>query len=291
MRPALADDRRLSTRRERGALRRRLAMREKIARRCRPLPAKRAVAETDRATYQAMEALIHNLNTMHSRAGAQMPFSSINYGMDTSPEGRMVIKNVLLAHGGGPWQRRDAHLPHPDLPRQGGRQLQPRRARTTTCFKLACACQRQAAVPQLLLPGRALQPAILQGGPPRDRDRLHGLPHPRDGQRLRPQTGRSANGRGNLSFTSINLPRIAIKAKGNVDCFFEELDRKIDLVVEQLLERFEIQRAKKVRQLPLPHGAGRVAGLAKSWDLGRRGAARCSSTARCPSALSAWPKR
>ncbi|MEG1896426.1 MAG: anaerobic ribonucleoside-triphosphate reductase, partial [Oscillospiraceae bacterium] len=57
--------------------------------------------ETDKATFQAMEALIHNLNTMHSRAGAQTPFSSINYGMDTSDEGRMVMKNVLLATDAG----------------------------------------------------------------------------------------------------------------------------------------------------------------------------------------------
>ena len=60
-----------------------------------------AEKETDRATYQAMEALIHNLNTMNSRAGAQTPFSSINYGTDTTPEGRMVIKNVLLAQEAG----------------------------------------------------------------------------------------------------------------------------------------------------------------------------------------------
>ena len=62
---------------------------------------KYAERETDRATYQAMEALVHNLNTMHSRAGAQVPFSSINYGTDTTPEGRMVIKNILLAEDAG----------------------------------------------------------------------------------------------------------------------------------------------------------------------------------------------
>ena len=62
---------------------------------------KTAVKETDRATYQAMEALVHNLNTMNSRAGAQTPFSSINYGTDTSIEGRMVIKNILLAEEAG----------------------------------------------------------------------------------------------------------------------------------------------------------------------------------------------
>ena len=62
---------------------------------------KNSLKETDRATYQAMEALIHNLNTMNSRAGAQTPFSSINYGTDTSIEGRLVIKNILLAEEAG----------------------------------------------------------------------------------------------------------------------------------------------------------------------------------------------
>ena len=89
---------------------------------------KKAVEETDRATYQAMEALVHNLNTMNSRAGAQVPFSSLNYGMDTSPEGRMAVRNLLLAteSGLGPWG--NPHLPHPDFPREGRRKFQPRRA-------------------------------------------------------------------------------------------------------------------------------------------------------------------
>ena len=70
---------------------------ESVARKIQKFAKEHAYSETNRSTYQAMEALIHNLNTMHSRAGAQVPFSSINYGLDTSPEGRMVIKNVLLA--------------------------------------------------------------------------------------------------------------------------------------------------------------------------------------------------
>src|SRR5699024_6616794 len=61
----------------------------------------KTIAKTNRMTYQAMEAFIHNLNTMHSRAGAQVPFSSINFGTDISPEGRMVIKNYLLAADAG----------------------------------------------------------------------------------------------------------------------------------------------------------------------------------------------
>ena len=68
----------------------------------------KALAKTDRLTYQAMEAFIHNLNTMHSRAGAQVPFSSVNFGTDTSSEGRMIIKNYLLAT--------DAGLGHKETP-------------------------------------------------------------------------------------------------------------------------------------------------------------------------------
>lgn len=74
---------------------------DSIISQCQLFAHREAVQETDRATYQAMEALIHNLNTMHSRAGAQTPFSSINYGMDTSPEARMVVKNILLSTEAG----------------------------------------------------------------------------------------------------------------------------------------------------------------------------------------------
>ena len=74
---------------------------EEILDKIQSFSAKKATEETDKATYQAMEALLHNLNTMHSRAGAQTPFSSINYGMDTSTEGRMVMKNMLLVTEAG----------------------------------------------------------------------------------------------------------------------------------------------------------------------------------------------
>ena len=129
----------------------------------------RAVKETDRATYQAMEALIHNLNTMHSRAGAQTPFSSINYGMDT-------------------WAvERPPSAPSRSFG-QGGGQLQPRRAElrpVPACRAVLC----QAAVPQFFLPRRALQPAVLQARPPGDRNRLYGLPYPGHRQRVRSQPG------------------------------------------------------------------------------------------------------
>ena len=158
--------------------------------------------------------MIHNLNTMHSRAGAQMPFSSINYGMDTSPEGRMVIKNILLATEAGPGQRGDAHLPHPDLPGEGGRQLQPRRAQLRPVQAGHAAAQRQAALPQLLLYGRPLQPAILQGRPSRRRRSPTWAAAPGSSATSTTPTARSANGRGNLSFTSINLPRHGHQGQG-----------------------------------------------------------------------------
>ena len=85
---------------------------------------KNAKKETYRSTFQAMEALVHNLNTMHSRAGAQVPFSSINYGTDTSPEGRMVIECILTSGRRRPGQRRNADLPHSYLQGEGRGQLQ-----------------------------------------------------------------------------------------------------------------------------------------------------------------------
>ena len=110
-----------------------------------------AETETDRATYQAMEALIHNLNTMHSRAGAQMPFSSINYGMDTSPEGRMVMRNVLLATEAGLGNGETPIFPIQIFRVKEGINYNPGEP-NYDLFKLACRCQRQAPVPQLLLP-------------------------------------------------------------------------------------------------------------------------------------------
>ena len=114
------------------------------------MPSKQAWKETDRATYQAMEALIHNLNTMHSRAGAQMPFSSINYGMDTSPEGRMVIRNVLLATEAGLGNGETPIFPIQIFRVKEGVNYNPGDP-NYDLFQLAMPGQRQAAVPELLL--------------------------------------------------------------------------------------------------------------------------------------------
>ena len=146
-------------------------------RKCQKFAHTRACKETDRATYQAMEALIHNLNTMHSRAGAQTPFSSINYGMDTTPEGRMAMKNVLLATEAGLGNGETPIFPIQIFRVKEGVNYNPGEP-NYDLFQLAIRCSAKRLFPNFSFIDAPLQPAVLQGGPPGDRDRLHGLPHP-----------------------------------------------------------------------------------------------------------------
>ncbi len=213
-----------------------------------------AEKETDRATYQAMEAFIHNLNTMHSRAGAQTPFSSINYGTDTSPEGRMVMKNILLATEAG---LGDAETPI--FPIQIFRVKEGINYNETDpnydLFRLACRCSAKRLFPnfsfmdapfnlQYYDPERPETEIAYMGC----RTRVIGNVHDRNREQC--------NQRGNLSFTSINLPRLAIEAKGDIAKFNEKLDEMIDLCIDQLLHRFEIQCSKKVYNMPFLMGQG-----------------------------------
>ena len=156
---------------------------EQDARRAHDYAMRTAWSDTNDATYQAMEALIHNLNTMNSRAGAQVPFSSINYGTDTSPEARMAIRNLLLATDAGLGDGETPIFPVQIFKVKEGVNFNPGDP-NYDLFRLAINDFRQAAVPELQLPGRAVQPAVLQAGRLQHRGGLHGLPHPRDGQRL-----------------------------------------------------------------------------------------------------------
>ncbi|MBR4284268.1 MAG: anaerobic ribonucleoside triphosphate reductase, partial [Anaerotignum sp.] len=107
---------------------------------------KKATEETDKATYQAMEALLHNLNTMHSRAGAQTPFSSINYGMDTSTEGRMIMKNILLVTEAGLGNGETAIFPIQIFRVKEGINFNPGE-KNYDLFKLACRCSAKRLFP------------------------------------------------------------------------------------------------------------------------------------------------
>ena len=215
---------------------------------------KKALEYTEKATYQAMEALVHNLNTMHSRAGAQIPFSSINYGTDTSPEGRMVIRNVLLATEAGLGNGETPIFPiHIFKVKEGVnfREGEP----NYDLFKLACRVSAKRLFPNFSFIDAPFNLAYYKPGHPETeiaymgcRTRVMGNVYDPD-REVTP-------GRGNLSFTSINLPRLAIRAKGDIDLFFDLLDSKLQLVTGQLDERFEIQARKHVYNAPFLMGQG-----------------------------------
>ena len=213
-----------------------------------------AVKEADRAVYQAMEALIHNLNTMHSRAGAQTPFSTINYGLDTSPEGRMVMKNVLLATEAGLGNGETPIFPIHVFRVKKGVSLNPEDP-NYDIFKLACRCSAKRLFPNFSFVDAPFNLKYYKEGRPETEISYMGC-RTRVIANVHDPEKEVSNGRGNLSFTSINLPRLAIKAKGDLNRFFEDLDTKFDLVVDQLMQRFEIQCRKRVYNFPFLMGQG-----------------------------------
>ena len=213
-----------------------------------------AEKETDKATYQAMEALIHNLNTMNSRAGAQVPFSSINYGMDTSPEGRMVMRNVLLATEAGLGNGETPIFPIQIFRVKEGVSFNPGDP-NYDLYRLAIRTSAKRLFPNFSFVDAPFNKQYYKEGHPETEIAYMGCRTRVIGNVYDP-TRQICPRRGNLSFTSINLPRIAIKAKGDVQWFFEELERTLDLVHEQLLERFEIIANKKVYNFPFLMGEG-----------------------------------
>ncbi len=214
----------------------------------------RGYAETDRRTFQAMESFIHNLNTMHSRAGAQTPFSSINYGMDTSAEGRMVMRNLLLTTEKGLGRGETPIFPIQIFRVKEGVSYNPGDP-NYDLFRLAMRVSAKRLFPNFSFVDA---PFNLQYYKPGQREteiaymgcRTRVIGNVNDPER------QVCNRRGNLSFTSINLPRIAIEAKGDIDKFYQLLDERLNLVVCQLDERFEIQARKKVRNYPFLMGEG-----------------------------------
>ena len=215
---------------------------------------KKAVAETDRATYQAMEALIHNLNTMNSRAGAQVPFSSINYGMDTSPEARMAIRNLLLSTEAGLGNGETPIFPIQIFRVKEGVNYNPGEP-NYDLFKLAMRCSAKRLFPNFSFQDAPFNLEYYKEGHPETEIAYMGC-RTRVMANVHDPEKQISNGRGNLSFTTINLPRLAIKANHNVEQFFEGLDRMIDLCIDQLFERFEIQARKCVRNYPFLMGQG-----------------------------------
>ncbi|MBQ6335648.1 MAG: anaerobic ribonucleoside triphosphate reductase [Ruminococcus sp.] len=227
---------------------------EKIASKLQRFAKKHALEETDRATFQAMEAVVHNLNTMHSRAGAQVPFSSINYGTDTTPEGRMVIKNILLATEKGLGNGETPIFPVHIFKVKEGINYNPGDP-NYDLFKLSFRVSAKRLFPNYAFIDAPYNLAYYKPGHPETEIAYMGCRTRVIGNRHDPSR-EITYGRGNLSFTSINLPRLAILANKNIDFFFDQLDRMVDLGIEQLLERFEIQCQKCVRNYPFLMGQG-----------------------------------
>ena len=221
---------------------------------------KLAMKKTDRSTYQAMEAFIHNLNTMHSRAGAQVPFSSVNFGTDISPEGRMVIKNYLLATEDGLGHGETPIFPISIFKVKEGVNYN-KEDPSYDLFRLACRVSAKRLFPNFsFLDSSFNKPFLVPGdfttevGYMGCRTRV-----------LANVCGPSVTpGRGNLSFTSINLPRIGLKHgialnerdKADMKGFYEELDETMDLVKNQLLQRFECQCSKTRSNFKFLLGSG-----------------------------------
>ena len=213
-----------------------------------------AESETDRATYQAMEALIHNLNTMNSRAGAQNPFSSINYGTDTSPEGRMVIRNVMLATESGLGNGETPIFPiHIFKVKEGVNYNEG--DPNYDLFKLACRVSAKRLFPNFSFLDAPFNAQYYKEGDYHTEIAYMGC-RTRVIGNIHDPSREIVTGRGNLSFTSINLPRLGIEAHGDINKFYRDLDAMIDLVIKQLLDRFKIQCSKHVRNYPFLMGEG-----------------------------------
>ena len=213
-----------------------------------------ALAKTDRQTYQAMEAFVHNLNTMHSRAGAQVPFSSINFGTDISPEGRMVTRNYLLSVDAGLGKNETPIFPISIFKVKEGVNYN-KEDPNYDLFKLSCKVSAKRLFPNFsFLDSSFNKPYYKEGDFATEvcymgcRTRVIG--------NVADPNKEITPGRGNLSFTSINLPRLGIKhgiitnEKTDMKGFYEELGNLMDLVKDQLLERFEIQCNKRIYNFP-----------------------------------------
>lgn len=213
-----------------------------------------AEEETDRACYQAMESLIHNLNTMESRSGSQTPFSSINYGMDTSPESQMVIRNLLLSTEAGLGNGETPIFPIQIFRVKDGVNLHEGEP-NYPLFRLACRCSAKRLFPNFSFQDAPYNLKYYKEGHPETEISYMGCRTRVIGNCYDPEREISAR-RGNLSFTTINLPRLAILARGDLEKFYASLDEMLDLVIGQLLERMEIQSRRRVRNFPFLMGEG-----------------------------------
>ncbi len=210
--------------------------------------------DVNRECYQAMEAFIHNLNTMHSRGGGQVAFSSVNLGCALSEAGRMVTKNLLLNLEAGLGNGETSIFPITIFLVKEGFNYNPE-DKNYDLFKLACRVTGKRLYPNFCFEDSPFNAQYYKEGRPETLVQTMGCRTRVMGNVYDP-TREISHSRGNLSFTTINLPMLAIEANHDEEKFYELLDKYLELVKKQLLERFEIQSHIKVRNLPFLMGQG-----------------------------------
>ena len=226
---------------------------EADVRKCHKISIRIAMNETDLATYQAMESLVHNLNTMNSRAGAQVPFSSINYGTCTSPEARMAIKNLLKVTDIGLGNGETAIFPVQIFKVKEGINYNPGDP-NYDLFRLAIKVSAKRLFPNFSFIDAPFNLQYYKEGDYNTEVAYMGC-RTRVMGNFHDKTKEVTCGRGNLSFTSINLPRIAIQAK-DMQQFYNKLDKRLELCCRQLLHRLDVQKKKTVKNYPFLMGQG-----------------------------------
>ncbi|WP_459500120.1 anaerobic ribonucleoside triphosphate reductase [Bacillus sp. C1] len=206
--------------------------------------------ETENDTYQACEAFIHNSNSMHSRGGGQVPFISINYGTDTSKEGRLLIRQLLRATQSGLGQGETPIFPIQIFKLKKGVNFEESDP-NYDLFELALETTAERLFPNFSFLDAPFNAVYYDGRPESEvcymgcRTRVMSNIHGEE----------TAIGRGNLSFTSINLVKLALISKSQA-AFFGALNNYIDLGVRQLLERFTYQCTKKARDFHFFYSQG-----------------------------------
>ncbi len=216
-----------------------------------------AINKTVNRVHQAMEAFIHNMNTIHSRGGNQVVFSSINYGTDTSAEGRCIMREILESTYEGVGNGETAIFPIQIWKKKRGVNYLPE-DRNYDLYQLACKVTARRFFPNFL----NLDATFNQNEKWRaDDPERYKWEIATMGCRTRVFEDRwgekTSIARGNLSFSTINIVKLAIECMGienkqqRIDMFFAKLDNILDITAKQLDERFQFQKTAMAKQFPL----------------------------------------